>query len=59
MFRELSTRHKEYMRKITKLRLQADLGPSYYKGYDKLEQLREAVRLKISLSMTRQKTDTS
>ncbi|XP_048778553.2 leucine-rich repeat-containing protein 74B-like [Ostrea edulis] len=58
-YEELSTRHKEYMRKITKLRLQADLGPSYYKGYDKLEQLREAVRLKISLSMTRQKTDTS
>ncbi|XP_061188206.1 leucine-rich repeat-containing protein 74B-like [Saccostrea echinata] len=57
-YEELSARHKEYMRKVTRLRLQADLGPSHYKGYDKLEQLREAVRLKISLNMTRQKTDT-
>lgn len=59
LYRELSARHKEHMRKVTKLRLQADLGPNHYKGYDKLEQLREAVRLKISLNMTRQRTETS
>lgn len=59
LYRELSVRHKEHMRKVTKLRLQADLGPNHYKGYDKLEQLREAVRLKISLNMTRQRTETS
>lgn len=58
-YEELSARHKEHMRKVTKLRLQADLGPNHYKGYDKLEQLREAVRLKISLNMTRQRTETS
>ena len=51
--RELSLRHKEYMRRITKLRMKADEGPTQYKGYDKLQQLREAVRLKISLSVTK------
>ena len=59
VYRELSARHKEHTRRMTKLRLQADLGPSHYKGFDKLEQLREAVRLKISLNMTRQKTESS
>ncbi|KAK3099994.1 hypothetical protein FSP39_013199 [Pinctada imbricata] len=52
-YEELSIRHKEYIRKITRLRVQADEGPSHYKGYDKLQQLREAVRLKISLNIAK------
>ena len=32
--------------------MQANKGAKFYKGYDKLEQLREAVRLKIALNMS-------
>jgi len=37
---------------VTKLKMQANQGAKFYKGYDKLEQLREAVRLKIALNMS-------
>jgi hypothetical protein len=37
---------------VTKLKMQANKGAKFYKGYDKLEQLREAVRLKIAMNMS-------
>ena len=52
VFRELVIKHKEYLRRVTKLKMQANQGAKFYKGYDKLEQLREAVRLKIALNMS-------
>ena len=53
LFRELTIKHKEYLRRVTKLKMQANEGAKFYKGYDKLEQLREAIRLKIALNIGR------
>lgn len=52
-YEELAIKHKEYLRRVTKLKMQAKDGAKFYKGYDKLEQLREAVRLKITLNIGR------
>ncbi|OWF46621.1 leucine-rich repeat-containing protein 74B-like [Mizuhopecten yessoensis] len=51
-FEELAVKHKEYVRRAMRLRVQADESLSHYKNFDKLEQIREAVKLKIALSVT-------
>ncbi|CAG2254313.1 unnamed protein product [Mytilus edulis] len=53
-FEELTIKHKEYQRRITKLRMKSKTDRKFFKGFDKLEQLREAVRLRIALNVTRE-----
>lgn len=45
-------KHKEYQRRVTKMKMQARDGAKFFKGFDKLEQLREAVRLRIAIGST-------
>ncbi|XP_053399165.1 leucine-rich repeat-containing protein 74B-like isoform X2 [Mercenaria mercenaria] len=49
-FMELMTKYKEHVRRVTKLQREADVDLKHYKHFDKLEQLREMVRLRLSLT---------
>lgn len=49
-FRELTIRYKEHVRRIAKLRKEADTDFKHYKHFDRLEQLRETVRIRIAMS---------
>lgn len=50
LFSELVTRYKEHMRRVTRLQRDADVDLKHYKHFDRLEQLREMVRLRLSLA---------
>lgn len=50
VFSELQTRYKEHVRRITRLQRDADVDIKNYKNYDRLEQLREMVRVRLSFS---------
>lgn len=58
-FRELATRYKEHLRRVTRLQKNADIDLNHYKHFDRLEQLREMVRLRISLSASSNSSQSS
>ncbi|WAQ99763.1 LR74A-like protein, partial [Mya arenaria] len=49
-FSELQTRYKEHIRRIARLHRDADVDLKNYKNFDRLEQLREMVRVRLSFS---------
>lgn len=44
------TKYKEHVRRVTKLQREADVDLKHYKHFAKLEQLREMVKLRLSLT---------
>ncbi|KAL4230315.1 Leucine-rich repeat-containing protein 74A [Mactra antiquata] len=57
-YTELMTKYKEHIRRVTKLQRDADIDFNNYRDYDKFDQLREMVRLRMRLSVAATTTST-